>query len=838
MFGAPEDVQGEVDKRSYVWPAARTRKGSSAFSGEWTMLKNYLKIVLRKMRSQKVYTFINVSGLAIGMAAATFILLWVRDERSYDRFHKNADRIYRVYQVFHYGDYHLEQAQTPAALAPRLKDESPDVELATRVRGYRDEQIVKVENRKFNERGLGIADEYFFQLFSFPLLAGDPATVLAKPYTAAVSEKAARKYFGSAEAVGRVLTIFEENYTVTGVFKDMPNRSHFHLDVLCSFASFKQYQQPAWGINVFKTYALLPEKGRREAVEGQLTDIVKNHMFDSPKRYEAVTAKGDYTKFPLQRLTDIHLGSHLLWEFEANGNSTYVKFFTIIAVFILLIAAINYVNLSTARFAGRAREVGIRKTVGSTRLSLIRQFLLESVLTAFLAMMLSLATLAVLMPAFRNLVGKPWLELPFVENMFLLVPWAFLAVLVGIIAGVYPAFFLSSFEPASVLSGKFSRGLRRSGLRNGLVVVQFSLSVLLLVATMVVGKQMRFIQNQNLGYDQDQVVVVPTYGELAQKLPVLKDALRRHPAVVSVSASSSAPGTGFTNIGMGLEGSNSNTGTNMYIVDADFLDVMKMELAEGRFFDRKIPTDGQAVVLNQSMVRKLSATDLLGKRMRIWSGPKGDALFPIIGIVKDFHYESFHEPIKPLVMVMLNGTVPWEEAYLAIRVQTAQMQKTLSEIRQTWESVVPGTPFKYSFLDSLYEAQYQNEARTGRVFAIFTLLAIFVACIGLLGLASFAVEQRTKEIGIRKVLGASVRSLVLMLSSEFARWVALANLIAWPLAYYLMTQWLRSFAYRTGIGVLPFLFSAFVVLAVAALTVGYHALRSAVAKPVDSLRYE
>jgi putative ABC transport system permease protein len=578
------------------------------------MLKNYLKIVLRKMRSQKVYTLINVSGLAIGMAAATFILLWVRDERSYDRFHKNADRIYRVYQVFHYGDYHLEQAQTPAALAPRLKDESPDVELATRVRGYRDEQIVKVENRKFNERGLGIADEYFFQLFSFPLLAGDPATVLAKPYAAAISEKAARKYFGSAEAVGRVLTIFDEDYTVTGVFKDMPNRSHFHLDVLCSFASFKQYQQPAWGINVFKTYALLREKGRREAVAGQLTDIVKNHMFNSPQRYEAVTARGDYTKFPLQRLTDIHLGSHLLWEFEANGNSTYVKFFTIIAIFNLLIAAINYVNLSTARFAGRAREVGIRKTVGSTR-SLIRQFLLESVLTALLAMILSLAALAALMPAFRNLVGKAWLELPFVENMFLVVPWAFLAVLIGIIAGLYPAFFLSSFEPASVLSGKFSRGLRRSGLRNGLVVVQFSLSVLLLVATMVVGKQMRFIQNQNLGYDQDQVVVVPTYGELAQKLPVLKDALRRHPAVVSVSASSSAPGTGFTNIGMGLEGSNSNTGTNMYIVDADFLDVTKME-PRGRFFDRKIPTDGQAVVLNQSMVRKLSATDLLGKRMR------------------------------------------------------------------------------------------------------------------------------------------------------------------------------------------------------------------------------
>jgi len=802
------------------------------------MLRNYLKVLLRKMRRQKGYTVINVAGLAIGLAAATFILLWVRDEQSYDRFHRNADRIYRATQVFHYGTYHLEQTQTPAVLAPSLKDECPDVELVTRVRGYRDEQIVKAGNRKFNERGLGIADESFFQLFSFPLLAGDPATVLAKPYAVAISAKAAKKYFGSTDAVGRVLTIFAEDYAVTGVFKDMPERSHFHLDVLCSFASFKQYQQPAWGINVFKTYVLLREKGRLEAVESQLTDIVKNHMFDSPKRYDAVIAKGNYTKFPLQRLTDIHLGSRLLWEFEANGNGTYVKFLTLVAAFILLIAAINYVNLSTARSAGRAREVGIRKTVGSTRRALIRQFLLESVLTALLSMVLSLATLTLLMPAFRNLVGKSWLKLPWAGNPFGLVPWALLIMLIGVIAGLYPAVFLSSFEPVSALSGKFSRGLKRSGLRNGLVVIQFSLSVLLLVATMVVGKQMRFIQTRNLGYDHDQVVVVRTYGELAQKLPVLKEALRRQPQVVSVSASSSAPGTGFTNIGMGLEGSGSNTGTNMYIIDADFLDVMKMEMAEGRFFDREIPTDGQAVVLNQSMARKLGTPDLLGKRMKIWTGAKGDAFFPIIGIVKDFHYESFHEPIKPLVMVMLYGAVPWEEAYLSMRVRAAEMPKTIADIRRTWESVMPGTPFNYSFLDSLFEAQYQNETRTGRVFGIFTFLAILVACIGLLGLASYAVEQRTKEIGIRKVLGASMERLVLLLSSEFARWVALANLIAGPLAYYLMTRWLRSFAYRTDIGVLPFLFSALIVLGVAALTVGYHALRSAVAKPVDSLRYE
>jgi len=800
------------------------------------MLKNYLKIVWRKMLSQKIYTLINVSGLAIGMVTAAFILLWVRDERSYDRFHANADRIYRVYQVFHYGNYHLEQTQTPAALAAHLKQDCPDVELVTRVRGYRDEQLVIAENRKFNERGLGIADESFFRVFSFPLAAGDPATVLAKPYAAAISETAAKKYFGSTEAIGRVLTIFDEDYTVTGVFKDMPNQSHFHLDVLCSFASYKQYQQPAWGTNVFKTYMLLRENGRLEAVDAQLAGIVKKHMFHTPQEYDAVIAKGNYTKFPLQRLTDIHLGSQLLWEFEANGNGTYVKFFTIVAAFILLIAAINYVNLSTARSAGRAREVGIRKTVGSTRRSLIRRFLFESVLTAFVAMVLSLAALCILMPAFRNLVGKSWLELPFIQNAFLLVPLILLAGLIGVIAGLYPAFFLSSFEPVSVLGGKFSRGLKRSGLHNGLVLAQFSLTVLLLVSTMVVRKQMSFIQARNLGYDKDQVVVVRTYGELGEKLSVMKDALGRHPEVVSVSASSSAPGTGFTNIGMGLEGATSATGTNIYLVDADFLDVMKMEMAEGRFFDRKIPTDGRAVVLNESMARKLNERALLGKRMRIWSD--GVHNLPIIGVVKDFHYESFHEPIKPLVIVMLNGPFSWKEAYLSIRVRTAEMTKAVSEIRRTWESIVPGTPFRFSFLDSLYDAQYQNEARTGRVFSIFTFLAIFVACIGLLGLASFAVEQRTKEIGIRKVLGASVRSLVLMLSSEFARWVALANLIAWPLAYYLMTQWLKSFVYRTGIGVLPFLLSALIVLGVAALTVGYHAVRSAVAKPVDSLRYE
>ena len=811
-----------------------------AFEIKWSinMFKNYMKIALRNMNRQKIYALINIMGLAIGMACAMFILLWVRDEISYDRFHNNADRIYRAYQVFNYDDYFLEQTQSPGILATRLKADCPEVEMVTRVRGYREEYLVIADDRKFNERGLGIADESFFQLFSFPLISGDPRTILTEPNTVAISEKAAKKYFGNSEAVGRTLSIFDTDYSITGVFKDMPDNSHFHLDVLCSFVSFPRYQETNWGSNVFKTYILLKEGASVEALEGKLTEIVKNFMFDSPERYEATVSKGNYIKFPLQPLTDIHLNSHLLWEFETNGNGTYVKFFTIIAAFILLIAAINYMNLSTARSAGRAREVGIRKTVGSTRPSLIRQFLIESVMTSLLALVLSLAALHLLMPAFRNLVGKYWLEIPYMQNPALLIPIVLLTVVIGAIAGIYPAFFLSSFKPASVLSGTFSRGSKGSSLRNGLVVFQFSLSLLLLVATFVVQKQMDFIQTRNLGYDQEQVVVIQTFGEMGQKLPIFRETLMQDPAVVSVSASSCVPGKEFTNIGMGLEGSGSSYGTNMYIADTDFLDLMQMEMAEGRYFNRENPTDREAVILNESAARDLGVENLLSKRMMIWVGDEGQEPFQIIGIIKDFHYESFHKPVKPMVIVKLNGLCPWPEAYVSIRVKTGDIRKTLTDIRKVWEELKPGMPFEYSFLDTIYDQQYQNEERTGRVFTIFTIFAIFVACIGLLGLASFAVEQRTREIGIRKVLGASVPGLVMLLSGEFARWMVVANIIAWPGAYYIMILWLRNFVYRTDIGIGPFLFSALVMLGLTGLTVSYHAIKSAIARPIDSLRYE
>jgi putative ABC transport system permease protein len=809
-----------------------------SIEGDIVMFKNYLKVAIRYIKRRKIYSFINITGLAIGMAAAMLILLWVRDESSYDRFHANADRIYRAAQFFHYDEYHLEQANTPSILASTILDECPEVELATRVRGYKDDYLVIADGKKFNESGLGIADESFFRLFSFPVIEGNPRTILAEPQTVAISERAAEKYFGSSAAVGRTLTIFDQDFLVSGIFENMPDNSHFHMDVLCSFASFERYHKPQWGMNVFKTYVIVREDSSLQAIQEKLDDIVKNHMFDSEERYETTRAKGNYTKFPLQPLKDIHLRSHLLWEFEANGNATYVQFFTIIAVFILLIAVVNYTNLSTARSASRTREVGIRKTVGSTRASLVRQFLIESILTSLISLALALIFIQILLPLFRRLVGKPWLQFQYIQNPAVLLALMTLALLIGFIAGLYPSLFLSSFKPVAVLGGKFSQGLKSSFLRNGLVVFQFSLSIVLLVGTLVVQKQMAFVQNQNLGYDRDQVVVLETFGELGQKLSALKETLLSDPSVVAVSASSSVPGTSFTNVGIRLEGRKRWLGTNLFVVDRDFLDVMQLEMVEGRFFSKEFPTDRQALILNESKVHALNADDLLNRRIEGWVGGDQNYWFPVIGVVKDFHYESFHEPIKPLAMVMLHGVCPWSEAYVSVRIQIGQVRATIAHIRETWGRIMPGTPFEFSFLDTIYDDQYRNEERTGRVFTIFTFFALFVACLGLLGLASFAAEQRTKEIGIRKVLGASVPGIILMMSREFTRWVLLANIIAWPIAYYTMHRWLQSFAYRSDIGLTVFILSGFIAVVIALMTVSFQAVRAATANPIDSLRYE
>jgi putative ABC transport system permease protein len=802
------------------------------------MIKNFLVIALRKMNRQKFYSGLNILGLTIGIAGAIFILLWVNDENSYDRFHENADRIYRVYQTFRFDDRHIEQTQTPSVLAQTIREKCPEIKMATNIRGFRGEQLVEVDNKKFNEKGVGIADVYFFEFFSFPLISGNPQTVLSNPNSAVISESTVRKYFGDSLAVGRSIKIFGDEFTITGVFMDMPKQSHFHFDIICSFSTYYRDVKPNWGINSFKTYALLKEGIKPQILSERLDEIARNYLFDSQEEYQKVMDAGNYKKFPVQPLTDIHLKSNLLWEFEANGNSNYVNFFSIIALFILLIAIINYVNLSTARSAERGREIGVRKTLGSSRLSLIRQYLFESVLMCVIALILVLLILPLLMPAFQNLVAKSWLIIPFFSNPSQLFILILIVLLIGLIAGIYPAFVLSSFKPIAIFRNKIGKGVKGLGVRNGLVVFQFFITVLLLVMTIVVQKQMNYTRSKDLGCNVDQVVIIKTYGGIVPKLHILKESLLKNTSVISLSASSSVPGKQFTNIGMGLKGTGINSGTNMYIADADFQKTLQLEMIAGRYFDENISSDGQAVVINESMAKALAVDNLLEKQMMIWVGGTGQEPFRIIGVVKDFHYESFHQPVKNLAIVKLNGTCPWNEEFLSVKIRPNKTDETLNYIQEEWGKILPGIPFEYSFLDSIYEAQYQNEQRTGQVFFLFTLFMIFVACLGLLGMTSFTIDRRTKEIALRKVMGATINQIILLLLSDFMRWTIIATILAWPISYLLMDYWLNQFSYRIGITIWPFLYATILILLITLFTVLFHALKASVKNPVNSLHYE
>jgi putative ABC transport system permease protein len=799
------------------------------------MLKNYLKIAFRKMSRQKIYTLINVLGLAFGMASVIFILIWVRDEQSYDRFHDDADRIYRVSQIHCVEGKVFSYTNTPAILAKTVILECPEVELATSVRGDSQGTLVFIEDRQYHESKIGMTDDMFFQVFSFPFSEGNPATALDSPQTVVLSEQAAHRYFGTTNPIGKTLTFYDDDFLVTGVFENMPSNSHFHFDVLCSITSFEQWRQPDWSWNPVKTYVRVRSGADIPALQSKLNDIAGTRMFG--EGYAEWAARGNSKTLPLQALTDIHLNSHLHGEFEANGNGMYVRFFTIIAGFILLIAAVNYMNLSTARSAGRALEVGIRKTVGSTRTSLIRQFLSESILTSLLALILALLVIQALMPAYRQLVGKPWLDIPYIQSPMLVFPLVLLTILIGLFAGIYPSLFLSSLSPIAVLGGNFSSGLKRSRLRHGLVVFQFSLSILLFSGTLVVRKQMAFIQSQDLGFQREHVVVLQTLGQINQRLPVFKNALLSSPDIVAVSASSSVPGKGYNSVGFHVEGSHDSWPATICIAaDVDFLEVMQLEMDEGRFFDKKIPSDRQAVVINACKARSIDSEDLFSERIRI--GGMGEVPFHVIGVVGDIHYESFHEPVKALGIVLLSNTEGWTEDYISVRIRSDHIHGTMAFIQKAWEDFIPGSPFAYAFLDAIHDDMYRNEMRTGRLFSLFTLFALFVTCLGLLGLASYAAAQRKKEFGIRKVLGANAASIIILLSREYQKLIILANCIAWPLAYLLMKRWLQSFAYRTSIGIFIFLAAGFLVLAIACLAVIYHSLKAASADPVESLKYE
>jgi len=803
------------------------------------MIKNYLKIALRNIIKHKGISSINIVGLAIGIACSILILLFVAHELSYDKFHEKADRIYRLAIRASIGDTKINQTYSSSETFRRLLVDFPEIEKGVKILRL-GKTPVTLGEQTFYESGFFAVDSTFYEVFSIPLLHGNPHTVLKEPNTMVISKDTAMKYFGETNAVGKILRADFSygagsiDFKITGVSENVPDNSHFHYNLIISSASFPDaINETEWSANNFITYLLLKEGISQQWLDEKLVEFTRRHM--GGEEFDAWVAQDNYWEYYLQPITDIHLNSDLNGEFEANGNKTYVLIFSVISVIILLIACINFMNLSTAKSSIRAKEVGLRKIVGSSRSKLMLQFLCESVILSFISLALGLLIIQILLPAYRNFIGRH-LHMHYFDNFMVIPSLLALGLLVGVISGSYPAFFLSSFKPISTLRGKVISSKGSSMLRNGLIIFQFAISIFLIIGTLVVFQQLKFFQNTKLGFEKDQVLVVLNPGALENNVTPFKETLRKYRDVSNVSGSTTLPGKSFSNIGFGAEGIEKSFTLNLCVCDYDFLDTLKLELAQGRFFSKEYGTDSHAAVLNEKAVKLLGWEDPIGKKINNWSTNRGD--FTVVGVIKDYHYESLYQEIRPQALFLSGGYYQNVESYISVRLNTKNVSETVKYIGNTWNDFAPGKPYEYSFLDKDYDNLYINEIQTRSLFSIFSFLAIFIACLGLFGLASFVADRKTREIGIRKILGASVPRIVRNLNISFVIWVLIANLIAWPAAWYVMNKWLQNFAYRIDLSLWMFILAAVLALIIALMTVSFHTIKAALKNPADSLRYE
>ena len=806
------------------------------------MLKNYVKIALRNLLKSKGYTFINVAGLAVGLACCLLILLFVRDELSYDRHHEKADQIYRITLEALLGEQEINGPIAPAPMAQALVNDYPEVVQATRLFTFSGETFVRYEDKRFVEERFFFGDSTVFEVFTFPLLRGDPETALVEPNTVVLTESTARKYFGAEDPVGQTIRIDEENdYEVTGVMADVPENSHFHFDFLGSLGTLDRSRSPVWVSNNFRTYFILAEGQSAEALEAKFPAMVEKYAGPQVEEILGITieqffASGGRFEFHLQALTDIHLHSQLNYEIEPNGDITYVYAFSIIAFLMLLIACINFMNLATARSAGRAKEVGVRKVLGSNRRQLTLQFLMESMLLSVIALGVALVLAVVLLPVFNTLSGKA-LQINYGDGA-VLAGLVGLAVLVGLLAGSYPAFFLASFRIVNVLKGKGQAGLKSSRLRSGLVVFQFVISIALMIGTAMVYRQVDYVQNKHLGFEKEHVIVLERFDALGPQQEAFKEQIRQHSNVVAVAGANTLPGRTFGDTSFFPEGSPPDQLRNIRLLFSDFdlFETLNLELVDGRFFSHDFSTDSTAIILNEAAVKEfgLTVSEAVGKRL-VSPGfsDEEEQYIPIIGVMKDFHFQSLHDAIRPLGMFIGRNL-----SYLAVRIRPDDIPGTLARLETEWQAFAPEQPFTYSFLDSDVDALYQEDQRQGSLFGTFALLAIVIACLGLFGLAAFTAEQRTKEIGVRKVLGASVPGIIVLLSKEFTKLVVVAFVVAAPVAYLVIDRWLQGFAFRVDISWWIFLTAGLAALVIAWLTVSYQSIRAALTNPVEALRYE
>lgn len=809
------------------------------------MIRNYIKVALRNLWKNKGYSAINIIGLAVGLATCLLILLYVWDELSYDRFHEKAGRIYRVDADIRFGGTDMKLAVSSDPMGPTLKKDYPGVEQYTRIYASSGGRLLKKGDNFIKEVSLAFVDSTFFDVFSFPLISGNAKTALNDQSTAVISRSAAVKYFGTIDAVGRTVETNEkEIYKVTGVMNDMPANSHFRYDFLLSMDNVK-YGFGNFLSHNFHTYILLSKNAKASDFTRIFKEFLARHVLPQAKQFMQINSMDDFEKagnslnYHLMPLTDIHLKSDRFPELGVNGTAQNVYIFSAVAFFILLIACINFMNLSTARSANRAKEVGIRKVLGTERRNLISQFLTESTLVSILSLLIALVITFLVLPFFNDLSSKTLSIKSLFQPGFL--PFLIIIPLfVGLIAGSYPAFYLSSFRPITVLKGKPSSGFRKSSFRSTLVVLQFAATIFLIVATIVVYNQLNFIQNRKLGFNKDQVLVIDNAYVLGNNAKAFTEELLKQPNVVTGSLSSFLPvsessRSDYTYSRSAVMDMTSGMNMQTWDVDYEYLKTMGMELVAGRAFSKDFGTDSTAVIINETTAKLLGYDNPIGKILYASSGNDNTTLYPlnIIGVVKNFHFESLRQTVGPLCFRLREST-----GSAIFKVRTTNISGLVSSVEQTWKKMAPGMPFSYRFLDDAFDRMYRAEQRVGKISMAFSILAILVACMGLFGLATYAAEQRLKEIGIRKVLGASVTSIVEMLSADFVKLILISALIAFPLSWWAMNNWLKDFAFRVNIGWWVYVVAAGIAFFIALTTISFQAIKAAISNPVNSLRSE
>ena len=810
------------------------------------MLKNYFKTAIRTLRKQKMYSLINIGGLAVGIACCLLIVLFVIDELSYDQHHEHADRIYRAYVDLKFGDMDGNMAVMPAPLAPTLMSDYPEVEIAARFRGAGN-YLLKVSqgDENIEENRVIFADKEIFDLFTFEVIEGDPIQGLSAPNTLVLTESRAERYFPGESPIGKTLILDnEDTYKVVAVIEDLPRNSHFRFDVFLSMEGRDEAKQTIWLSHNFHTYLRLREGADAQALEEKFPAMLEKYAGPQVQQFLGINmdewrSSGNQIGYFIQPLSEVYLYSDLQHDIGATGDIKYVYIFSLIAFFILVIACINFMNLSTAKSANRAKEVGVRKVMGALRSNLVNQFLVESILIGIVGFILALGLARAALPFFNDLANKelfiPW------SNPVFLVSVIGLAIFIGILAGLYPSFYLSGFRPIQILKGNISRGAKSGNLRSALVVFQFLASIVLVICTLVVQKQLNFIQNKKLGFNKEQVVILRNTYTLEDQIIPFKEELLNSPNISHVTVSSFMPVEPSNNNNTVFWPKGNRTQEKSIImhnwrVDFDYVPTLGLNIIEGRDFSLDHPTDSQAVILNEAALASWGFEDPLGKQITTFEDLLEDGTevlgdYTVIGIAENFHFKSLRESIAPLGLFIGRST-----GSMQLRLQTENVAQSLDYIADKWQSFAPGQPLDYEFMDENFTSMYEAEQKLGKIFTSFAILAIFVACLGLFALASFMAEQRSKEIGIRKVLGAKVSDIFSLLSGNFLKLVFISLLLAAPLAWYVMSQWLQGFEYRTNISIFTFVLAGLAAIFISLITVSYQSLRAAVANPISALK--